>query len=477
MQRVFDNCYAMDRRCYAEYGLTEDILMEHAAEGMAVYIREYFSEGSTLLIVAGMGNNGADGIVLARLLHARYDVRLVLPFGVKSAMARLQLERAKKIGVVPADRIDTGAKSVDLLVDALFGAGLNRELDQESQAIVAQMNQIEAFKIACHMSTGISESGEIVPVAFRGDLTITMEALKESLYLDEAKAYTGVITCVELVVDRSLYVMQSDTFVLEQEDMHLPTRRSKGTHKGSFGHAVLFCGEKEGASVIAGSAALRFGAGLTTLVVREHVLVPPFLMTATSVPETATALAIGMGMGDFFGREFIRNSILQSSVPLLLDADSFYSRELLSVLEQPDRPLVLTPHPKEFASLWEITMGEALSVTEIQKHRFALVRKFSERYPQAVLLLKGANMLIAHQKKVWINPLGSSRLSKGGSGDVLSGLIVGLLAQGYRAKEAAITASLALAEATRQYEGSSYSMLPTDLVEAVGRLELSEKES
>jgi len=457
----------MDRRCYEHYGLTEDILMEHAAEGMAAYIRHHFPAGSSILIVSGVGNNGADGIVLARLLHGSYSVRLLLPFGVKSAMAKLQLERVEKIGLT----LSEGMESADVVVDALFGAGLNRALNAESIGIVEAMNGLGGYKIACDIPSGISEGGNLLPVAFRADTTITMGALKQALYLDEAKDYVGEIICVDLGVEREYYELDSDLFVLDKSDLKLPLRKRKATHKGSFGHAAILCGEKEGAAMMAGMAALRFGAGLTTLVVHEQVTVPPYLMTATVVPETATALAAGMGLGDFFESEFIEKYILQSRLPLLLDADSFYSPKLLSVLKQEDRTVVLTPHPKEFASLLALTMGQTVSVAEIQKRRFALSREFSERFPQAVLLLKGANMLIAHQGKVWINPLGSSKLSKGGSGDLLSGLIVSLLAQGYDAVDAAISASLALALAAEQYRGADYSMLPTDLLEELGRLE------
>ena len=474
MKKVFQNCYAMDRRCYDEYGLTEDILMEHAAEGMASYIRSHFPEGSSILIVAGMGNNGADGIVLARLLYKRYEIALVVPFGAKSSMAKLQLERVKKLGIVVAEEIEDENEQADIVVDALFGAGLNRELDTQSRSIVEKMNQLSGFKIACDIPSGIGESGKLLPVAFLADVTITMGARKEALYLDAAKDYAGDIICVDLGVDRLLYEEESDTFVLEKEDMCLPTRSRQTTHKGSFGHVALFCGEKEGAAIMAGSAALRFGAGLATLVIHERISAPPYLMTSTTVPCGTAALAVGMGLGSYFESEFIQKYVLQSDTPLLLDADSFYSQELLSALEEKTRSIVLTPHPKEFASLWKITTGEEVTVSQIQESRFSFVRKFSERFPHAVLLLKGANMLIAYNGKIWTNPLGSNKLSKGGSGDVLSGLIVSLLAQGYDAVDAAIQGSLALTAAAENYKGASFAMLSTDLVDEIATLERGE---
>ncbi|MCK5914555.1 MAG: NAD(P)H-hydrate epimerase, partial [Deltaproteobacteria bacterium] len=342
--------------------------------GMASYIKEHFPEGGSILIVAGMGNNGADGIVLARLLYARYDVELVIPFAVKSPMAKLQLVRAEKLGIVPVEETDEVDLAADVVVDALFGAGLNRELDTQSRSIVEKMNLLSGFKIACDIPSGIGENGRLFPVAFAADLTITMGALKEAFYLDEAKDFTGEIVCVDLGVDRLLYEDESDTFVLERGDIFLPSRTKQETHKGSFGHAALFCGEKEGAAIMAGSAALRFGAGLATLVIHEQVAPPYYLMTSTVVPIGTTALAIGMGLGDYFESEFIQKYVLQSETPLLLDADSFYSQELLSAIEERERSLVLTPHPKEFASLWKIITGEEVTVSQIQESRFSFVR-------------------------------------------------------------------------------------------------------
>ena len=218
-------------------------------------------------------------------------------------------------------------------------------------------------------------------------------------------------------------------------------------------------------------AATTFGAGLTTLVVHDKISPPAYLMHSTVVPSNASALAIGMGLGCHFENEFLQKYVVKSHLPIVLDADSFYSEEILSILEQKDREIVITPHPKEFVVLWKILTDEQLTVTQVQAKRFEMVRKFNARYPHVTLLLKGANTLIMQEERLYINPLGCSKLSKGGSGDVLSGLIVSLLAQGYTAIDAAIQGSLALVISANNYTGSSYSMLPTDLIDEVGKLE------
>jgi len=476
MRKVFKNCYEMDRRCYEEYGLTEDILMEHAAEGMESYIRHNLKDASSILIVAGSGNNGADGIALARLMQFSFsDVKLYMPFGVRSAMAQKQLGRVEKLEYV---EIVESVSEADIIVDALFGAGLSRPLEESAQDIVDSMNGLNGFKIACDIPTGIDENGRISTVVFDADVTITMGARKECLHTDAVKDVVGEIKRVDLGLRYNYYTkdMPVASYLLDKDDLALPSRDfSQVTHKGSFGHAVIFCGDKEGASIIAGMSASRFGAGLTTLISHERISPPPYLMTATEVPDNATAMAIGMGLGHYLGSEFLQKSVVESHLPVVLDADSFYQEELLAILEQKEREIVLTPHPKEFTALWKVIAGETLSTEEVQEDRFERVRQFTLRYPHVTLLLKGANMIIAQGDKLYINPFGSAKLSKGGSGDVLSGLIVALLAQGYSAIDAALQASLVLTAAAERYEGASYAMLPTDLIDEIARLERSTK--
>lgn len=469
MQKVFENCYALDKRCYEEYGLSEDILMEHAAAGMANYIRSHFAQGSSVLIVAGMGNNGADGIALARQLHGEYDVRLYVPFELRSPMAKVQFERAAGVGVKVVDEIF----QAEVVVDALFGAGLNRAIDSDTEHILHQLNALKAHKIACDIPTGVGTKGTLMPMAFHADVTVTMGAYKEALFLDACKDVVGQLLRVDLGVSSLLYNEgESQSWVLEVSDLKLPSRTEQSTHKGNFGHAAVFCGEKEGAGIISGMAAATFGAGLTTLVVHEKTTPPAYLMHSTVVPHNASALAIGMGLGEYFESEFIQKYVVKSHLPIVLDADSFYNEEILSVLDQKDREVVITPHPKEFVVLWKTLTGEQLTVAEVQEKRFEMVRRFNARYPHITLLLKGANTLIMQEERLYINPLGCSKLSKGGSGDVLSGLIVSLLAQGYTAIDAAIQASLALVAAATNYAGSSYAMLATDLVNEVAKLEV-----
>ncbi len=500
MQNIHKSTYHLDLRCYDTFNLTEDILMENAALGMANYIRSHFSQGSSLHIVAGVGNNGADGLVLARLLFGYCDVKLYLPFGVKSNMAKLQLERVKKLGVdlevmalASLQSRDEAAlpRSYDIIVDALFGAGLGRELDSETQKIVIAMNELGGFKMACDIPTGISIEGNPLPIAFKADVTISMGALKESLYADNAKDFVGEIHCVELGLPRETYELPSDTYLLDKSDISLPSRNTKTTHKGSFGHLAVIAGEKEGAGILSSLSALRFGVGLVTMVGELETALPYVVMQDATLPHNTTAIALGMGFGSDWNNPIVQE-VLKSDVALVLDADIFHSEMIERFLKQKQRAIVLTPHPKEFVALWNRTVGsealassdskfengvslkahfQELDIITLQSNRLHYVREFCKLYPHVTLLLKGANSIIAHDKVCYVNPHGSARLSKGGSGDVLSGLIGALLAQGFSSLDATIHASLALTTGAKQYKGSSYAMLPTDLIEEIGQLE------
>ena len=197
---------------------------------------------------------------------------------------------------------------------------------------------------------------------------------------------------------------------------------------------------------------------------------PLELMQDNQLPYNKTAIALGMGFVEEFDDEIVED-VLESDAPLLLDAGIFSNEIILEFLEQREREIVLTPHPKEFVALWNMTIDSPLNIAVLQASRFEKVREFCSLYPHVTLLLKGANMMIGQGNQLFVNPHGTAKLSKGGSGDVLSGLIASLLAQGESGLNATIQGSLALTAGANAYEGSSYSMLATELIDEVGRLE------
>ncbi|WP_373036514.1 NAD(P)H-hydrate dehydratase [Sulfurimonas sp.] len=454
MQKLFEEVGSLDKRCYEEFDLTEDILMEHAAQGMASYIQNNFAKNSKVTIVCGSGNNGADGIACARLLHGDFDVSIYYAKEPKSQMALLQQKRADAIGVKNTKEI----KDSDVLIDAITGTGFNGEFSSELKELIESMNALEAFKIACDVPSGYK---------FFADVTLTMGALKKNMFLDAFKEFVGKIEVLDLGVTREIYERETNWHLLDFDDLRLPTRELKNTHKGSFGHLALACGTKSGASILSARAALRFGAGLVTLVGYENEQIPHSIMYSHELPYNTTALAIGMGLGDEFSDEEL-DEFLDSSLPLVADADIFHMPIVTQILKR--KNVVLTPHAKEFSALLKQVGLADISVEELQKYRFKYVELFTSVYPNVTLLLKGANVIIAKGKDFFINPHGTSSLAKGGSGDVLSGLIGALLAQGYDSLEAAKNASLAHTRLAQSYSGADFSLTPDDLIMQIGKL-------
>jgi hydroxyethylthiazole kinase-like uncharacterized protein yjeF len=303
--------------------------------------------------------------------------------------------------------------------------------------------------------------------SFVADATLTMGALKRGMFSDAAKEIVGTVYVIDLGVSRKVYEKGSSWKLLDMEDLSLPHRFEQDSHKGSYGHLCVICGEKPGAAVMSGSAALRFGAGLVTLISNEQAQIPFELMQSHLLPKTATAIALGMGLGTEFSNEELL-SLLDNELPLLLDADIF-AHPLFSKLLQ-RKHLVITPHPKEFTTVLKACGLADIDVHELQRNRFHYVELFCRAYPNVTLLLKGANVIIAQCESFYINPHGTNSLAKGGSGDVLAGLIGALMAQGSSTINATIQASLAHTTAAEQVDKNSYALTPYDLIEAVTTL-------
>lgn len=463
MQYLFEEVGSLDRRCYEQFALSETVLMEHAAAAMVRVVRERFVPGSRVMVVCGSGNNGADGIAAACLLHGDFDVRVALPFGVRSEMAQRQYARLEALDV---PLIET-PEPCEILIDALFGSGLSRAVDPTGRQWLQAMNASAAFTLACDTPSGLHLNGRCDADTVKAELTVTMGALKRGLFSDAAKAFVGEIVVADLGLARRFYETSSPWQLLDRSDLALPHRTRPDVHKGSFGHLVVLCGDKPGAALLCSRAALRFGSGLVTLLAHEPVSAPDALMQNSSIPATASAFALGMGLGNTFGDEELLR-IATSGHPVVCDADLFTHPMIEHFLKR--RDCVMTPHPREFVALLACTGLANVDVATLQADRFGYVEQFCHAFPHVTLLLKGANVIIGQHDRYYVNPHGTNVLAKGGSGDVLAGLIGALLAQGYAPLEAAVQASLAHTEAARNFPGNSYALLPDDLIDGVVHL-------
>ncbi|MGL2796184.1 NAD(P)H-hydrate dehydratase [Helicobacter pylori] len=464
MLPVYEKVNALDKRAIEELFLSEDILMENAAMALERAVLQNASLGAKVIILCGSGDNGGDGYALARRLMGRFKTLVFEMKLAKSPMCQLQKERTKKAGVViKAWEEKNEDLECDVLVDCVVGSNFKGEL--EPFLNFESLSQKARFKIACDIPSGIDSKGRVDKRAFKADTTISMGAIKSCLLSDRAKDYVGELKVGHLGVFNPIYEIPTDTFLLEKSDLKLPLRDRKNAHKGDYGHAHVLLGKHSGAGLLSALSALSFGSGVVSIQALECEITsnnkPLELVFCENFPDFLSAFALGMGLENI-PKDF--NEWLELA-PCVLDAGVFYHKEVLQALE---KEVILTPHPKEFLSLLKL-VGINISMLELLDNKLEIARDFSQKYPKVVLLLKGANTLIAHQGRTFINNLGSVALAKAGSGDVLAGLILSLLSQNYTPLDAAINASLAHALAGLEFK-NNYALTPLDLIEKIKRL-------
>lgn len=464
MLSVYEKVKALDKRALEEFNLSEDILMENAAMALERAVLQNASLGAKVIILCGSGDNGGDGYALARRLVGGFKTLVFEMKPAKSPMCQLQKERAKKVGVaIKAWEEKNEDLECDVLIDCVVGSNFKGEL--EPFLNFESLSQKARFKIACDIPSGIDSKGRVDKRAFKAHMTISMGAIKSCLLSDKAKDYIGELKVGHLGVFNQIYEIPTDTFLLEKNDLKLPLRDKKNAHKGDYGHVHILLGKHSGAGLLSALSALSFGSGVVSVQALECEITssnkPLELVFCENFPNPLSAFALGMGL-EGFPKDF--NKWLELA-PCVLDAGVFYHKEVLQALE---KEVVLTPHPKEFLSLLKL-VGINISMLELLDNKLEIARDFSQKYPKVVLLLKGANTLIAHQGRVFINILGSVALAKAGSGDVLAGLILSLLSQHYTPLDAAINASLAHALASLEFK-NNYALTPLDLIEKIKRL-------
>lgn len=477
MKNLFFNTRELDHYATEHFYLPPELLMENAASGMCDFIKSRFLTDSTkklkILFVCGSGDNGADCLALARMLCGICEVSLFLPKNTKSSLCTMQLKRLEalksnsKVDLRFLKSLKT-TETFDLVVDGIFGAGFRGQLDLETTKILQTLNEFNAIKIACDIPSGISQSGALGgKTAFKADFTLSMGALKCALFCDLAKDFVGEVHLIDLGVSAEVFAPNSPLKLLEKSDFKAPHRNTQNTNKGNFGHLCVYAGEKMGAGILSALAGLRSGAGLVSVISQEKIPNLPFsLMNPREIPDNANAILLGMGLG-------VENPLPHflshlSQIPLLLDADIFYHSAFLEILSN-HKQIILTPHPKEFTQILKTLKIATLSTQDLQQDRITYALEFCRAYPHIVLVLKGANTLICKDKEVYVNPFGSNILAKGGSGDVLAGIIGGFLAQRYSLLDSAIMGVLLHSFCAQEIKKNcnDFSLNPLDLIEQI----------
>jgi ADP-dependent NAD(P)H-hydrate dehydratase / NAD(P)H-hydrate epimerase len=469
----------IDRRAIEEAGLSGYVLMQRAAAAALATAARAFPEARRWQIVCGAGNNGGDGYVLARLAGERgIDVSVIAladPGSLSGDAATAYADFARAGGAVRPWRgaLDAGA---ELLVDAILGSGLSRNVEGPFAEAVNAINEHPAAVLALDVPSGISsDTGKVMGTAVHADHTVTFVGLKSGLFLGRAADFTGRLSFAGLDVPPECRAPERPRMRrLGPADIRreLPARR-RNAHKGDFGHLLLVGGAPgmPGAIRLAGEGALRAGAGRVTVVThpanRGTVLAGrPELMchgieegdgrALSRLLKRVSTLAIGPGLGtEDWGSELLEEC-LRHELPAVLDADAL---NLLAGNPQRRDDWILTPHPGEAGRL----LGQ--SAVAVQGDRLRSLALLQGRYGGTVVL-KGAGTLVsAGSAAPWICTAGNAGMASPGMGDVLTGIIAGLLAQGLGGETAARIGVLAHAAAGDAAAGAApRGLLASDLL-------------
>jgi len=455
-----------DRVTIEELGLPSLVLMESAASAVTEVVVERFADARRVVIACGPGNNGGDGLAVARQLHARglaVEAALLVPPAALRGDAAKQLDLARSFGVAVHECVEDGAAlarllaGADVVVDALFGTGLDRPLDGAFAAAVEAINACGSPVVSVDIPSGLSgSSSQPLGACAEAAVTVTFGAPKLAHLLPPACWRCGDLAVADIGIPPWVLDRQAKVGLVEAEDVAawLPAR-APDAHKGHFGHLLLVAGRegRAGAAALGARAAVNLGAGLVTVATARGAvapiqsLVPEAMVDPLPTGEDgavtgegieallakATALAVGPGLGLGDGARRLVDEILASwHGPLLLDADALtLLAGKLESLRGRGTPAVLTPHPGELGRLL------ARETAEVTRDRLGAAAAAAER-SGGVVLGKGARTVIAGGEGwILINPTGTPGLASGGAGDVLTGAIGALLAQGVAPKDAA----------------------------------------
>lgn len=481
---------SMEAKMMKDYRIPSIVLMEHAAAGVVEAVLRLLPKHGRVLAFCGGGNNGGDGLCALRQLHTmgvKAEGVLFVPPQHLKGDALLQYEMAVACGIPVFDASD-GAEfplAADVLIDALFGTGLSRTVEGIFARAVARMNASGIPVVSVDIPSGIDgETGHVLGAAVQANVTVTFQHKKLGHLLFPGRAHAGEV--VEVPIGPAIKLPEA-AFTLEEADIsRLLPPRPQDSHKGQNGRALLIAGSKHyaGAALLAANAALRGGCGLL------HVAVPKGIhfmfaqcpgaichpvgdaeeWTADAAKEAAAlitkaeVLAIGPGLGGGEGIALLLKELLLSQKPLLIDADGLNTisknRALFSLLHP---NVILTPHPAEMARLIQGDVEHVL-------HAPVTTAKQAAMNWNCTVLLKGATTVIASNGRVCLNTTGNSGLAKGGSGDVLTGITLALLAQGIAVYDAACMGAYLLGSTAEK----AYALLQTrmllaaDVIDALG---------
>lgn len=447
---------AADHYTITQLRVPSSVLMERAAQACVNYMEENDWDTSRVCIVSGSGNNGGDGFAIGRILLSKgADVTMVFAGRMESRTEETvcQMELFERAGGVIRDFYSCREYSV--VIDALFGVGLSREITGRYLEMLGLMNASPGRKLAVDIPSGVSAStGEVLGCAFRADATVTFQEYKLGLMVYPGCEYAGEVAAADIGIDSSAVTKERNiTYTIDIEDAKkmLPERR-EDSNKGSFGRILLIAGCRgmAGAAYLSAYAAYLTGAGLVQIyTVKDNrtilqQLIPEAIITVyedyndEELQEKlswADVVCIGPGLGTSELSQNILNFVLNHvKVPCIIDADGLNilaaDRNMMEQLKNGD--YVLTPHMKELSRL----IGRPMDY--LKKNRISVMDRFTEQYGVTLIQKDARTFVGGTRRPTYVNRSGNAAMAKAGSGDVLSGVIAALIAQGKNSYEAAV---------------------------------------
>ena len=447
----------MDQKASDDYGIPSILLMEHAALALFNQCQTIIHPKEKVLIVCGPGNNGGDGFALARLLFQHhYDVEVFscVDFMKMSHDEQINANISKALQIPYYDDLailETLIQKTDVVIDAIFGVGLSRDIQGDYVKIIQLINQNSKKIISIDIPSGIDGNlGIIKGIAIKAHHTLTLAAYKEGLFLNDARTHCGKIHLLDIDMPEALNQSCEGAQVLNH--IKLPMR-SDYSHKGTYGKALMIGGSKEmhGALTMAAKACLKSGIGTLTLFVPDcihHLLAMKLeecmIVSAPSCDgsfhENAYQLLqkiihqydfimIGNGMGRNKGAFQLVETLLQSDKPCIIDGDAIYLAAKCKIHQ--NQSIVITPHVKEMSYLCHVALSDII------KDPFTYIRDYANQYPNMTIVYKDAYTYIQNNQDAYFYYQPNAVLAKGGSGDVLCGIIAGMYGQNKNMLEAA----------------------------------------
>ncbi|MBL4931530.1 NAD(P)H-hydrate dehydratase [Clostridium paridis] len=480
-----EGCRAMDRKTIEILKMPSVLLMENAVFSMV----KHFYHLDDILIICGVGNNGGDGVALARHLYfLNKKVRVIVVGSLDKAsvdfVCNYNILKNLNVHIILINKDDLNIKTIcrntKIIVDCLFGTGLTRNLNEQYIKIVESMNSSPAYKISIDVPSGLNcDTGEVMGASVKADKTITFQTMKRGFLNYKALSYLGEVIIEPIGIPESILKEVSEGIVMtERADISsLIPKRERFGYKSDYGRVAIIAGSEEysGAAYLTAQAAVKTGSGLVNLYTHRKIRdsmrnkLNEAMVGVYHLEEeigekinSAQVVAIGPGLGTTPEANKLINWVITNYTgKIVIDADGLnVLASQLDILNKCKGDIIVTPHLGEMARL------TGKGIDDFNMNRIDIAKEFSNKYGVTVLL-KGLYTVIAGENRVYVNPTGNSSMASGGMGDTLTGIIASLIGQGINILDAAKLGSYIHGYIGERLSEEMYSVSATSIIEKI----------